>query len=126
MTEKPRILVIDDQEAVRETVCENLTLCGYEVLGAADGDQGVRSIDENNPPHVVITDIIMPNKEGLETIMEIKKKYPSIKLIAISGGGRTKTTDFLKLADKFGADATMPKPLDMDELERIVAVLAGR
>lgn len=87
MTEKPRILVIDDQEAVRETVCENLTLCGYEVLGAADGDQGVRSIDENNPPHVVITDIIMPNKEGLETIMEIKRSIRRSSLLPYRAAG---------------------------------------
>lgn len=125
MTAKPRILVIDDEESVRETLCENLAESGYEVSEAIDGEQGLLLIDRKNPPHLVITDIIMPRKEGLETIMEIRKAFPSVKLIAISGGGRTRTMDFLELAEKLGADAIIPKPVDMDVLEKTVSRLIG-
>lgn len=76
-------------------------------------------------PQVVITDIIMPRKEGLEVIMELRRRHPAIRLIAISGGGRTKSADFLQLAKKLGADAVLPKPLDIDQLEKTVrSVLA--
>lgn len=118
-----RILVIDDDQAVRKTICENLEECGYDVMQAADGEQGLLFMDTANLPAIVITDIIMPHKEGLETIIEIRKKFPGIKLIAISGGGRTRSTDFLHLAEKLGSDITLPKPLDMDELERAVKSL---
>ena len=119
-----RVLIIDDEESVRETLRENLEDCGFEVSEAVDGEQGIQLIDEKNPPHVVITDIIMPRKEGLETIMAIRKKFPAMKLIAISGGGRSKTMDFLDLAEKLGAHAVLPKPLDLDELEKTVRKLA--
>lgn len=125
MGKKLRILVIDDEEAVRETICENLELCGYDVFEAIDGEQGIQLIDAGAPPDVVVTDIIMPRKEGLETIIEIRKRYPGVKLIAMSGGGRTKTMDFLELAERLGANAILPKPIDLDELERIVKELAG-
>ena len=120
MKEKTRILIIDDETPVRQTLRENLEECGFEVREAPDGDEGLRSIDLKAPPHIVITDIIMPRKEGLETIIEIRKKFPGIKLLAISGGGRTRTMDFLELAEKLGAHAILPKPIDMDELEQTV------
>jgi YesN/AraC family two-component response regulator len=68
----------------------------------------------------------MPRKEGLETIAAIRKKFPAMKLVAISGGGRTKTMDFLELATKLGADAVLPKPIDIDELEKTLRSLVGR
>jgi CheY-like chemotaxis protein len=121
---KLSILVIDDEEAVRNTICENLEDAGFETFEAMDGEQGLQLIEAKGPPDVIITDIIMPQKEGLETIIEVRKKYPDVKIIAISGGGRTKALDFLELAGKLGATATMPKPLDLDELERTVRDLA--
>lgn len=117
------ILVIDDDHAVRRTICENLEENGYDVTEAADGEEGLLLIESGKQPAVVVIDIIMPRKEGLETIIEIRKKFPGIKLIAISGGGRTKSTDFLQLAKRLGSDAIIPKPLDMDELERTIKAL---
>jgi CheY-like chemotaxis protein len=125
MTGKTKILVIDDEEDVRDTICDNLGACGFEVVEAIDGEQGMQMIDPGNLPRIVITDIIMPRQEGLETIMKLRKQYPAIKLIAISGGGRTKAMDFLELAKRLGADAILPKPLDIRELERTVRKLAG-
>lgn len=125
MSENAKILVIDDDYAVRTMICESLQDCGYQVVCAADGEEGLHFLSTQEIPDVVITDIIMPKREGLETIMEIKKRFPSIKLIAISGGGRTRAADFLSLATKLGSNAVLPKPINMDELERTIKVLVS-
>jgi len=122
---KTRILIIDDDHAVRSTISENLIECGYDVMEAADGEQGLVFMESAKAPTIVITDIIMPRKEGLETIIEIRRRFPDTKLIAISGGGRTRSTDFLELAKRLGSDAILPKPLDMDELEKTIKSLVG-
>lgn len=120
MTKKLSVLVIDDEDAVRHTLCENLEGCGFDVFQANDGETGVQFIKTKGRPNVVITDIIMPKKEGIETIREIKKRYPGIKLIAMSGGGRARAMDFLTLAGKLGADAVLPKPIDIEKLETTI------
>ena len=115
------ILIIDDNEDVRNVLSENLKECGHAVSCAEDGLQGIQKIEKRTaPPDVVITDIVMPRREGIETIMEIRRRFPAIKLIAISGGGRSKTTDFLEIARKLGANGVIPKPVDMDELESML------
>lgn len=118
------ILVIEDDMAVRQTICENLRESGYEITEAADGDEGLKMLSSSEKkPMLVITDIIMPHKEGIETIIAIRKLFPEIKLLAISGGGRTRNMDFLEAAQKLGANMTMPKPIDIDELEKAVGQL---
>jgi len=126
LAEKTRVMVVDDEESVRDTLCENLVECGFDVFPACDGQEAVRLIDTRAvAPHVVITDIIMPRQEGLETIIDLRRRYPDIRLLAISGGGRTKSADFLQLAARMGADAVMPKPIDIDELEKTVRELVS-
>lgn len=120
MGTKKCILVIDDDQEVRETICENLKDCGYEVFDAGNGALGLDLIEKQGFPDLIITDIIMPEMGGLETIAEIRKKHSTVKVIAISGGGRTQTGDFLEMAAKSGADATMPKPINIVELERTI------
>jgi DNA-binding NtrC family response regulator len=116
-----KILVIDDESAVRKILCDNLKMAGFRVESAEDGDKGLAMIDPAAPPAVVITDIIMPNKSGLDVISEIRRTYPAIKVIAISGGGRIKeTNDLLEKAKELGADVVMPKPVDLDALERTI------
>ena len=120
------ILVIDDEVSVRKIICDNLVLSGFNVSSAADGDEGLRMIDPANLPGLVITDIIMPNKSGLDVITDIRKKYPTIKLIAMSGGGRIEAAnDLLEKAKELGADAALPKPLNLDELENTINRLLG-
>lgn len=118
------ILVIEDDHAVRQTTCANLREIGYEITEAADGEEGLALLaSSDKKPALVITDIIMPQKEGIETIIAIRKQFPDIKLLAISGGGRTRNMDFLEAAQKLGANMTMPKPIDIDELEKAVGSL---
>jgi DNA-binding response OmpR family regulator len=120
----PRIVVIDDEENIRFFVNEALTTAGYDVACASDGNKGLEII-EKFKPDIVITDILMPNKEGIETIPEIKSNYPGVKIIAMSGGGRIKGENYLKLAERLGTDATILKPFKIHNLLDIVARLSS-
>ncbi len=125
MTEK-HILVIDDENSVRKIVCDNLKLSGFKVSSAAGGVEGLGMIDPGNPPGLVITDIVMPDKSGLEVIMEIRRKYPYVRVIAMSGGGRIEEVrDLLEKATELGADAVLSKPLNLDQLENTIEKLLG-
>ncbi|MBI4457603.1 response regulator transcription factor [Candidatus Uhrbacteria bacterium] len=114
-----RILIIDDEELVRFTLREILVAAGHEVIEASNGNEGV-GLQRARPCDIVITDIIMPEKEGLETIVELKGEYPDLKIIAISGGGRTRSLDFLKMAGEFGADHVVIKPFADDDLMKCI------
>jgi len=110
-----RILISDDDSQVRAMLRQMLERAGYEVADARDGKEAIKLYHEN-PADLVITDIIMPEKEGIETIMELKRDYPNIKIFAISGGGRVGPENYLKLAEKIGALRTFTKPFDRQEL----------
>jgi len=120
-----RILVIDDEELTRFTMREILEGAGHEVVEAENGNQGL-SVQKDQPCDLVITDIIMPEKEGVETIIEMKRDFPSVPIIAISGGGRTRNLDFLKLARQYGARIILAKPFSESELiDAVNDCLAG-
>ena len=110
-----RILVIDDDPLVRRTMERLLQKSGYEVRLAADGIEGLRAF-RTQRPDLVITDIIMPQKEGLDTIRLLRTWSPDVKIIAISGGSVTSDADFLKKAAELGASAILAKPFDNTEL----------
>jgi len=110
-----RILVIDDDVQVRQLLRLILEQAGYEVLDAGDGNEGMK-LFSMEPTDLVITDIIMPEKEGIETIRELQRDYPEVKIIAISGGGRVSAEDYLRTAECFGVDRTFAKPLKREEL----------
>jgi DNA-binding response OmpR family regulator len=110
-----QILIIEDDVAVRELILQTLSRAGYDVIAAEDGEQGINLFRSRNPD-LVITDIVMPQKEGLQTIIELKQESPSVKVIAMSGGGRHSNMDYLKLARKFGARRTVSKPFMRDEM----------
>lgn len=113
------ILVIDDEQLIRLQIRSALELEGYVVHEAANGNEGLARIAEA-APDVVITDILMPDKEGIETILELRRSHPKIRIIAISGGGRTGNKDFLRTAKHLGADRTLAKPFGLAELLRLV------
>jgi DNA-binding response OmpR family regulator len=118
-TPMARILIIDDDHAVRLTIQVILEHEGHEVICAADGSQGLSMFDRSSP-QLIITDIIMPNKEGLETIMQLRGRDPVTPIIAVSGGGRIGSTDFLKMALKVGADEVLSKPFERHDLTAAV------
>ncbi len=98
----------------RWMLAEMLRREGYTVETAENGDEGVKLMEEEKYD-LVITDIIMPEKEGLETIMDISTHKPDTKIIAISGGGRSSAGSYLKTAEYFGALRSFQKPFDKDE-----------
>jgi YesN/AraC family two-component response regulator len=109
-----RILLIDDESLVVETLSHAITSKGHTVVTAANGVEGMKKFSEGKFD-LVITDIIMPDKEGIELIMELKRHTPSVKIVAISGGGRTGNVEFLKMATKLGAVASLKKPIRLAE-----------
>jgi CheY-like chemotaxis protein len=122
---KSYILLIDDDALVRQSLTIVLEYAGYEVRCAADGRQGLAAFRERRPD-LVISDIVMPEKEGIETIMELRMLSRDCPIIAISGGGRFGRADFLTVAKALGANATLSKPFEAEDLLRMVAShLAG-
>jgi len=123
LTTRPRscVLVIDDDSAVRELLSAMLTGAGYEVRTASDGDAGVREI-EAQPVRLVITDLVMPEREGLEMLKTVRERFPGVPVIAISGAF---DGEFLKAAALLGAGATLLKPVAADRLLPAVKELIG-
>lgn len=120
------ILIIDDDATVRATVRKILERAGHEVRDAGDGDRGLTIFREEDVD-LVITDIIMPEKEGIETIQELRETDPDLPILAISGGGRADPSEPLTDARLLGADETLAKPFDVDELRKTVErLLEGR
>ncbi len=115
----PRILIIDDDDLIRKMLREVLERSGYDVEDASDGKQGLQ-IFMKNPTDLVITDLVMPEKEGIEIIIELRRDFPNLKIIAISGGGTVGGGQYLEVAGKLGADKILNKPLKLKQLVTIV------
>ncbi len=120
-----KILIIDDEAFIRKMLGKMLAKNNYEVMDAPDGVQGMKRFKEQ-APDLIITDLIMPEKEGLETIREIKKLDPKVKIIAMSGGGVVDPEMYLELARKFGAQYSFTKPIDNKALLSKVKQLLGQ
>ncbi|CAK8718547.1 Response regulator receiver domain-containing protein [Candidatus Electrothrix aarhusensis] len=116
------ILIIDDDEQMRNLLCRAMEYAGFEVEAAADGRKGLRLFEENSYD-LVITDLIMPEQEGMETITFLRKNHPDVKIIAISGGGRIGPETYLPAALELGANAAFAKPFPIDELINTVKEL---
>lgn len=121
-----RILVIEDEEDIRGLYSRILKHAGHDVIDAPDGKVGIELYREN-PADLVITDIIMPEKEGIELIRELRRDFPEAKIIAVSGGGQaTSSSTCLRLAKGFGAVKTLAKPFSQQELvDTVREVLNG-
>jgi DNA-binding response OmpR family regulator len=113
------ILVIEDDDNMLHMMNDLLARSGYRVLSAADGVAGL-NLYRSSLPDLVITDIIMPDKEGLEVIMELYKEQHRPKIIAMSGGGMLEAHTYLSLAQKLGADEIIEKPFRPSELLALV------
>jgi DNA-binding response OmpR family regulator len=118
-----RILIIDDDDAMRRLITRALAK-RHEVLEAKNGDEGLKLLAQHSPD-LMVTDILMPQKEGIETIREAQERLPDMKIVAISGGGTSHNMMFLDVARAFGADAVIAKPFHVPKLvETVEAVLA--
>ncbi len=119
-----RILVIDDDEQMRVLLRQVMEWSGFSVNDAENGRKGMQ-IQRRQPADLVITDLIMPEQEGLETISLLKKEFPEVKIVAISGGGRIGPEAYLPAARELGADLVFSKPFDVKEFVTAVRGLLG-
>ncbi len=118
------ILVVDDDETFRRLLCQTLLCLGHEILAAAEGCEALK-LHRQHTIDLVITDLIMPEKEGLETILELRRLQPNLKIIAMSGGGRILRVDCLQFARNLGANRTLAKPFKAQEvIEAVTSLLA--
>lgn len=119
----PNVLIIDDDRDVREFLAKVLRQKLHcDVATAADGQDALGHLAEKNFD-VVITDIIMPNRSGLEAILDLRASHPGTRIIAISGGGRIRSMEFLQAATRMGADLALRKPFKMTALLKAVQSL---
>jgi DNA-binding response OmpR family regulator len=118
-----KILVIDDEPLVRKTIEVVLARAGHHITEAQDGIVGA-SVFEDDSFDIVITDMLMPEQDGIETIRRLRGIRPTVKILAISGGGRNPGSYYLTVARKLGADEILQKPFDPAQLLAIVSALA--
>lgn len=116
------VLVIDDDDLMRRLVVAALTDSGYEVTEAASGDEGIAKCIET-APDVVVIDLFMPGKDGIETIRRVRQIQAHIRILAISGGGRYRDPTYLDLSLSLGADAYLMKPFSLSVLRCTVGGL---
>jgi len=119
-----RIIVIDDQEPIRRIVRRALENDGHTVLDASDGEAGMALL-EREPADVVITDIFMPGMDGIQTLREIRKRFPAIKVIAISGGDSSGLLDLRHDAELLGAMKSLQKPFNARDIVELVRSVLG-
>ena len=119
-----RILVIDDEALIRSTVVTILEREGFSVEVASDGAAGI-DMFHKNPPDLVITDIFMPDRDGITIIRELKRSHPRTKIIAMTGGGPTRMMEVSSAATFFGADQILLKPFERESLLAAVNAVLG-
>jgi len=118
------VMVIDDDAALRRLIVRALGNGGHEVIEAENGADALALL-ERHQPALIITDILMPKTEGIETINKVKDRFPGIKIIAMSGGGKSRNLMFLDIARAIGAEETLAKPFRPAKLVAAVERLLG-
>jgi CheY-like chemotaxis protein len=118
------ILVVEDSEDLRYIIKSILKKAGHRVSEACDGSE-VSQCLAGDPIDLVVTDILMPEQEGIQTIVQIRRSNPNIKIIGMSGGGKGGAEHYLEMAREFGAHATMQKPFKKAQLLELVDELLG-
>lgn len=124
-SDRIRILVVDDEDVVRMTIAQILTRAGYQVAMASNGKEGLAMLAKTSFD-LVVTDVIMPEKDGVETTIEVRHRFPKTRILVISGGGRIHNLDFLEHAARVGADAILRKPFSRTELLDAVTEALGK
>jgi CheY-like chemotaxis protein len=118
------ILLIDDDDLSRGAVHKMLERAGYQVYSTGDGYGAIDHYRER-PADLVITDLIMPDIDGLEVIQQLRRINPAVRVLAISGGGRVEAEEYLSVARKFGAVEVLSKPFTGQELKKSVESALG-
>lgn len=116
------VLVVEDDAELLQIVARTLEGAGHAVAQAANGEAGLRQF-RAEPPDLVVCDIVMPDRDGIELIPEMKALHPAVKILAISGRQHIGALDVLNLAKRMGADATLAKPFGMEALVALVGAL---
>ncbi len=119
-----RILIIEDDAEVRDLLDRVIRREGHDVVSAQNGREGI-SIFRKQAIDLVITDIIMPDKDGIETFLDLRRENPNLKVIAISGGGCSKSDNYLNSAKLLGVDKALKKPFSPEEFLHEVNELLG-
>lgn len=109
------ILIAEDDQELLDVLALTLRDAGHTITAARDGQEAVGLLKDNEF-EILITDIVMPNKEGIETIMDVRRQWPEIKIVAMSGGGFQTAQQYLDIAHKLGAAAILPKPFHRDQI----------
>jgi CheY-like chemotaxis protein len=116
------ILVVDDEDQIRRLVCETLEQAGYHVTEARDGKEALQQY-RLAPADLVLMDVLMPNQDGLETTVELRREYPDVKIIVITGGSdMIGILNYLDVAKMLGAHSTLQKPFEMKTLLETIQV----
>ena len=110
-----RILIIDDDVNFLKMLRQMLERAGHTVIDAANGKIGAKLFREDRT-EVIITDIFMPEKDGIELIRELKQEFPAVRIISMSGGGRKSQFSYLEMAEALGADRSFSKPFERQEI----------
>jgi len=114
-----KILIVEDDDEVRDVLKTLLQDEGHDVSEASDGNEAIEQF-LRIPVDLVILDIVLPDKEGLETIIDLRRTHPNVKIMAMSGGGRTSPQDYLDMAKRLGAVEVIAKPFSIDDFLRSV------
>jgi DNA-binding response OmpR family regulator len=120
-----RILVVDDEQQIVNAFRMTLERAGYEVEEAPDGNAALKLFAQSKVD-LVVTDIVMPEKDGIEVVMELRSRSPHVKILAISGGGHVNPFTYLAMAKQLGADVVLVKPVDTETLLKTVALLLDK
>ena len=118
------ILIIDDDLQLLDMLRQTLEREGYNVVVASNGKAGIK-IYREDPVDLIITDMIMPEKEGIETIIELKRDYPDVKIITMSGGGIISSEQYLDISRKLGVEQSFTKPIEREKLLFAIRELIG-
>ena len=116
------ILLVEDDDYVMDMLTQVLERDGHKVIGAVDGEDAL-TVLQTTKPDVIVTDIIMPKKSGTALIKEVKASHPDMKIIAISGGGRSDPIGYLDLSEELGADISFAKPVEPKALLMTITLL---
>ena len=114
-----QILIVEDNEQLRSMLRLVLEDADYVVREAGNGREALKSYAET-PADLILTDIVMPDSEGIEMIMKFKRAYPAVKIVAMSGGGQQSCDDYLDLASKLGANRTIAKPFSNSDILNLI------